>query len=136
MSTGAPRARNVAIWPAMRACSSSSGRDRSSPEYQPEISASSCLSRMGPRILGSMGNLTPVSVPENPASRLSFKQVSRLVSPPSWGRSLLVQAMGATPSRIFIAPSDSQALLALRGAVLCRRLLHALAARHLGHAHV
>src|SRR6476661_8024228 len=84
----------------MRACSALTVRLRSSPENQPETSASRCLARIGPSVVASIGNLTPVSVPENPALRLSRKHVSSVVSPPSCGRSLFDQAMGATPKRM------------------------------------
>src|SRR6516162_8629301 len=114
----------------MRSFSSVSEHFKISPENQPETSASSCFARIGPRIFGSMGNLTPVSVPEKPACRLSVRQVSRLVSPPSCGRSLLVQAMGAMPRRIFMmAASDAETLLLPARGVIGRGLAHALARR-------
>src|SRR6516165_3142149 len=114
----------------MRSFSSVSERFRISPENQPETSASPCFARIGPRSIGSMGNLTPVSVPEKPACRLSVRQVSRLVSPPSCGKSLLVQAMGAMPRRIFIlAASDAETLLLLARGMIGRGLAHAFPRR-------
>src|SRR3954463_2912714 len=81
-----------------------------------------------------MGNFTPVSVPEKPASLVSARQVSNVVLPPSCGRSLLVHAIGATPKRIFI--SYTQPLLLLAFALLGVRFAHRLALAHRRHADV
>ena len=45
----------------------------------------------------SCGNLTPISMPAKPASRASERQVSSGVSPPSSGRSSLLQVIGFIP---------------------------------------
>src|SRR5690348_6579208 len=82
----------------MRFCSAFTVELRSSPENQPEISASLCFLRIGPSTVGSIGNLTPVSVPVKPAFRSALRQVSSEVSPPSSSMSLFDQAIGATPS--------------------------------------
>src|SRR3990167_218807 len=104
----------------MRACSALTERLRSSPENQPETSFRRWLARIGPRVFASIGNLTPVSVPEKPACLVSRRQVSRLVSPPSCGRSLFDQAIGATPRRMgpAVGISDSDPLLRLALLVL------------------
>src|SRR5438046_9451419 len=84
----------------MRACSALTVRVSNSPENHPDTRASLCFCRMGPRTAASIGNLAPVSGPEKPALRLSRRQVSSVVSPPSCGRSLFDQAIGATPKRM------------------------------------
>src|SRR5262245_54165974 len=105
------------------------------PENQPETSFNLCARRMGPSLAGSIGNLPPVSVPLKPAARLSFRQVSSGVSPPSCGRSSLDQAMGAMPRRTGMG-SDSDALLLLALGVIGRGLAHAFARVDLRDAHV
>src|SRR5215510_2226143 len=104
------------------------------PENQPETSFKLWAARIGPRTFGSIGNLPPVSVPLKPAARLSVRQVSSGVSPPSCGRSSLDQAMGAMPRRTGMSDSDALLLLAL--GVIGRGLAHALARIDLGHADV
>src|SRR5262245_18103789 len=105
------------------------------PENQPETSFKLWALSIGPRTFGSIGNLPPVSVPLKPAARLSRRQVSSGVSPPSCGRSSFDQAMGAMPERTGMI-SDSDALLALAFGVVRRRLAHGFARVHLGHADV
>src|SRR5262249_16625080 len=126
----------------MRSFSSVSERFRISPENQPETSASLCFARVGPMNFGSMGSVRAVWGGERGARRLLVRQVSRLVSPPSCGRSLLVQAMGAMPSRIVMgrivmaSASDAEALLLLAHGVIRRGLAHALPRRARRHAHI
>jgi len=64
---------------------------------QPETSFNWCALRMGPSFPGPWGTLPPVSVPLKPAARLSLRQVSSDVSPPSCGRSSLDQATARYP---------------------------------------
>src|SRR4029453_16040249 len=90
---------------------------------------------MGPSLAGSIGNLPPVSVPLKPAARLSARQVSSGVSPPSCGRSSLDQAMGAMPKRISIKIAPPP-FLALALGMIGRPLAHALALAHRGHADI
>ena len=108
-------AAKVLSWSSMRTISSSTLSSSNSPENQPDTSCSPWPSRIGLRTAGSIGNLTPVSVPEKPAARVSARHTSSGVSPPSSGRSLLVQAIGAmarrmampqTPTRCFVLPSS------------------------------
>ena len=73
------------------------------PEYQPDTSFRSCAASTSFSSRGVFGNFPPVSVPEKPASRLSDRHTSSGVSPPSSGRSSLVQAIGAMPRRAFIS---------------------------------
>src|SRR5262245_13024195 len=118
----------------MRSFSCSTEPSSRRPENQPETSFNLCARRMGPSLAGSIGNLPPVSVPLKPAARLSVRQVSSGVSPPSCGRSSLDQAMGAMPRRTGMSDSDALLLLAL--GVIGRGLAHALARIDLGHADV
>ena len=56
---------------------------------------------MGPSSSDFLGNLPPVSTPENPANFDSDRQVSNVVSPPNSGKSSFDQAIGAIPNFAF-----------------------------------
>ena len=89
----------------MALISSSTVRVRSSALYQPETNSSPYSPSFALRASGCLGNLLPISVPVKPASRVSRRQVSRGVSPPSSGRSSLLQAIGLVPSLTVMAAS-------------------------------
>ena len=56
---------------------------------------------MGPNSSDLFGNLPPVSTPENPANFDSERHVSKVVLPPSSGKSSFDQAIGAIPNFAF-----------------------------------
>ncbi len=107
--------------------SASTSRSSSRPLYQPETRSRSCARRIGAQHRWpARGNLLPSSTPVNPASRASRRQVSRVVSAPSDGRSSLVQVSGLMPMRTAHDQSSSRlrAIAGVRRARLrrCRRL--------------
>ena len=53
---------------------------------------------MGNNSFEVLGNFPPDSIPVNPASLASDKQVSKDVSPPNSGISSLLHAIGAIPN--------------------------------------
>src|ERR1700726_3349727 len=59
---------------------------------------------MGASSADFRGNLPPISVPEKPAIRVSPRHTSSGVSPPSDGRSSLVQVIGLMPRRTAMLP--------------------------------
>src|SRR5580700_2184416 len=138
--TGAPSALKVASCRSMRSFSRATEPSSRRPENQPETSFSPCASRSGPSVAASIGNLPPVSVPLKPAARLSFRQVSSGVSPPSSGRSSLDQAIGATPRFIVMGVlswlHSGALLLPLVLGVLGRRFAHARPRADLGNPDV
>src|SRR5437868_13320501 len=122
----------------MRACSAFTERFSSPPENQPETSLRRCFANWGASFAASIGNLTPVSVPEKHALRLSRRHVSSVVSPPSCGRSLFDQAIGATPRRIGPAVGilDADPLAGAAGGHIGAGGADLLALAHLRHADV
>src|SRR5919107_3626386 len=100
-----PQAASRSRWGCMALISSSTVRVRSSALYQPETNSSPNSPSFALSASGCLGNLLPISVPVKPASRVSRRQVSSGVSPPSSGRSSLLQAIGLVPSLTVIAAS-------------------------------
>ena len=82
--------------------SSSASRVRSSAEYQPDTQASPKGASAFFRASASRGNLLPSSMPTNPTSFASARQVSSGVSPPSSSMSSFDQPIGLAPIRIVI----------------------------------
>src|SRR5690242_126684 len=103
------------------------------PEYQPDTSDRPCASSTRASAFDSRGNLLPSSKPSYPIERPSESATSSGVSPPSDGRSSLLQEIGSIPMRTFMAASWVLLLhlLLVRGA----RLLHGRAIGHGGHRH-
>src|SRR3954468_20953921 len=136
--TGQPQALSSSKCGRIAAISSSTERVRRSPLCQPETSCSPYLATAACTAAASLGNLPPFSMPLNPASAASRRQVSSGVSPPSSGMSSLLQAIGLVPIRtVPIGPLPlTRRLRGPRLLVALARLAHLRPLRDLGHRHV
>src|SRR6185312_14189825 len=79
--------------------SASMSRSRMRPSYQPEVSTRLYFLSSGPSSAEVLGNWKLISVPANPACRVSDRMVSSEVPAPSEGRSSLTQVMGLMARR-------------------------------------
>jgi len=107
-SSGAPRALHAATCACIRAFSSSTELLNSDPGNQPDTSASPERWRSTPSACAFVGNLIPLSIPLNPASRACARHTSRVMSLPNWESALSNQAIGETPKRTFINSINEQ----------------------------